>query len=117
MRMLALVVMAGWSMSPDLIGASAPHVPFRLRGVADIVVPVSMGGAGPFHFLLDTGSSRSAISARTMSKLGLQEVAQTLMVTPGGSGKRGLVRIDRIAFGPAMVPTLDMMVLPAEGLG
>lgn len=61
---------------------------FDLRG-SDIIVPVSIGGEGPFRFLLDTGASRSLVSRRVLGPHPV-EVARTTMVTPAGRSTRAV---------------------------
>src|SRR5262249_5696175 len=51
--------------------AGLAPVPFQVSENRNIAILVALNGHGPFTFLLDTGSNRSAVSARVASALGL----------------------------------------------
>jgi predicted aspartyl protease len=95
---------------------AADRTRFRLRGAADIVVEVSIGGEGPFRFLLDTGSSRSAIAAAAASRLRQPRVARTLMLTPSGQSLRDLTRL-HLTIGPAADIEVEALILGSDELG
>jgi hypothetical protein len=77
--------------------------PFHLRGDTDIVVGVTIDGHGPFRFLLDTGSSRSAVTRATAQQLARRPTGYTIVVTPSGQTLRAVIPIDRVSLdgGPA----------------
>jgi hypothetical protein len=58
-----------------------------------IVVPVTVSGQGPFRFLLDTGSSRSALSESLTKQLRPIVVSRTQMLTPVGHSIRPIVSV------------------------
>jgi predicted aspartyl protease len=90
-------------------------VRFRLHDSSDIVVAVNVGGQGPFRFLFDTGSNRSAVTERLAADLRLPRSGQTEIVTPAGRITRRLVHA---GIGLAGVrTTVAAMVLPAADLG
>ena len=76
-------------------------IPARLTGAADagpgaptrfassrpgeIVVPVTVGGLGPFRFLLDTGSTHTAVTDRLATAVDAVPVARTVMRAAAGS--------------------------------
>lgn len=105
-----------------LMPASAPPgaetdrdpVAFSLRDSSDVVVAVTVGRRGPFRFLLDTGSTRSAVASRIASDLDLPVTGRTTVVTPAGHKTRLLVRA-AITVGQAHAD-VDVMVLAAEDL-
>jgi hypothetical protein len=71
--LLAAVVFAGSNLSvvSTCIGSPKDTVaalPFKLSESGFIHVPVTINGRGPFNFVLDTGSNRSAISALMQAK-------------------------------------------------
>lgn len=94
----------------------ADSIRFRLRGERDVLVPVTLDGQGPFHFLLDTGSSRSAITETLAEKLGLELTGRTRVATPSGIGLAPLARVHRLALGGIEVSDVSTMVLPDEDL-
>jgi predicted aspartyl protease len=88
--------------------------PFDLLEDGSVIVPVTIGGTGPYRFMLDTGSSRTVIATRLSKALRLPVIAKTLMVTPAGRDEAYVVRIAGLAvFGrPAMTVAAAMM--PAD---
>jgi hypothetical protein len=65
---------------------------FDLRS-NDIVVLARLAGGGPFRFLVDTGASRSSISARVTAGLAPAHGPATLMMTPAGHRVRPTVDV------------------------
>jgi predicted aspartyl protease len=80
-----------------------PHrdsLAFRSSRPGEIVVPVTVNGTGPFPFLLDTGSSHTAVSSSLARQLGAAPVAKTVVTSPVGEDVRGVVRLDQVMLGP-----------------
>jgi predicted aspartyl protease len=90
-------------------------VPFRLRDASDIVLPVTVGGRRSYRFLLDTGSSRSAVTDRVAEVQRLAADGRTVVMTPAGRVSRSLVTV-AVEIGHTQA-TLQAMVLPAADLG
>lgn len=113
---LVLPLVLGVSLaSLGAAGDDRDSIPFQLRDASDIVVPVSIAGKGPFRFLLDTGSTRSAVTERVARDLRLPRTGQTIIVTAAGQTSRPLVHA-ALAFGAARA-AVQAMVLPAHDLG
>ena len=91
--------------------------PFELRDETDIVLPVTIDGRGPFRFLLDTGSSRSAVTPETARRLGRAPVGYTLVVTPGGQSRRALIPIDKLSVGLTPATSVLAMVTAKDEFG
>lgn len=84
-----------------LRAAPAEHAditPFE-RGNEGIVLAVRVNGRGPFRFLLDTGSTHTAVSAATASAIGPPVVARAAMGSAAGSRDTLVVRIDSVKVG------------------
>lgn len=73
---------------------------FRSSRPGEIVVPVTVNGAGPFPFLLDTGASHTAISSSLARELGATAVAKTIVTSPVGEDLRPVVRLNHVDLGP-----------------
>lgn len=82
-----------------------------------IILPVWVNGRGPFRFLLDTGSTHTAISAQTAADIGAPVVAKAMMGSAAGSRETQVVRIDALNVGPITVPDLLASVVELEGMG
>jgi predicted aspartyl protease len=73
--------------------------------IGRIVAPVLINGQGPFHFMLDTGATRTALALALTQRLGLHidADAQVSVIGVTGSAAVGTVLIDRLTSG-----TLEM---------
>lgn len=91
--------------------------PFELRDETDVVIQVTIEGQGPFRFLLDTGSSRSAVTPETARRLGRTAAGYTLVVTPGGQSRRALIAIRNLAVGSTPAAAVLAMVADADEFG
>jgi predicted aspartyl protease len=92
-------------------------VPLSVYDSGAIVVPVTIAGAGPYRFLLDTGSTRSAITTRLARQLRSPVTAQTVMMTPAGSRMRSVTTVRALQIGHARQISVAAMVLPDDALG
>jgi predicted aspartyl protease len=81
------------------------EVPVQLVGPggAALVVPVTVNGAGPFSFVLDTGATLTCVDEALAAKLDLPEPVGTVGYggTLAGVGRVRLVRIDSLEVGTA----------------
>lgn len=82
------------------------HWPGRLSGP---------GGTVEVDFLVDTGATRSAISADLARTLGLEAIAQVQSHTAGGRVSGSVARADLALAGGVRVERLPLVVLPALG--
>jgi predicted aspartyl protease len=88
--------------------------PFDLLEDGSIVVPVTIGGTGPYRFVLDTGSSRTVISARLSRELRLPVIAKTVMVMPAGRDVASVVRLNGLAVDGRPGVDVSAAVMPAD---
>jgi predicted aspartyl protease len=89
--------------------------------IGRIVAPVVINGQGPFHFMLDTGATRTALAVTLTQRLGLHidADAQVSVVGVTGSAAVGTVLIDRLTSGALEMTGLRFPVLSGpvlEGL-
>ena len=75
------------------------ETPFESRGPGEVTVPVSVGGRGTFRFLLDTGSTHTAVTGALASAVGARPVARTSMSAAGGTLECLVVSLARVAIG------------------
>jgi predicted aspartyl protease len=95
---------------------AAGMVRFERLGDGGVIVPVTIDGRGPFRFLLDTGSSHSAVSAALAADLALRPVARTLVTTPVGETWRAVVRVRSLALGSLFVAEIQPSVFDGQPL-
>lgn len=114
-RCVATAALA-WTFCVTAPRAAPGPAPVPFVGAGDPVVRVTVSGAGPYSFLVDTGSSHSAVSTRVAAALGLPRVAKTRLSSAGGEQWAAVDRIDRLELGPLARPLLATE-LPDEALG
>ena len=78
----------------------------------EIVVPVTVGAKGPFRFLLDTGSTHTAVTATLATAVDAVPVARTVMRTTAGTVGCLVVALPVVAVDAASAGGLTATVLP-----
>jgi hypothetical protein len=89
---------------------------FTSDGAGAVIVPVRIGGEGPFPFLLDTGSNGSIVSARLARRLAAPVVARAEVLTPAGRDLRPVVALEGVSVADRQVPRLLATVAPNASL-
>jgi predicted aspartyl protease len=113
---LVVVLFSGLSSLCTVLSAADAWQPFPRTPSGAIVVPVHVGGDRPTPFLIDTGSTRTAISASLARRLGARPVGETLVLTPSGSVKRPLAALPRIVAGASRPLAALAMIVPDADL-
>ncbi|HEY6509853.1 MAG TPA: retropepsin-like aspartic protease, partial [Vicinamibacterales bacterium] len=111
-----LLVMWGltWAAAPPLAAARSWVAPFADGSAGAVVLEARVNGQGPFRFLLDTGSARTAVSPRMAAAVGAPVVARTTMGSAAGSRELLVVRIDTLEVGPVLAPDLLASVVSLD---
>ena len=99
--------------------ASAPQAAVNERpeftpfepGHSDIVLAARLNGRGPFRFLLDTGSTHTAMSAETAEAIGAPVVAKAAMGSAAGSRETLVVHVKSLEVGSMRVSNLLASVI------
>jgi predicted aspartyl protease len=91
-------------------GSEVFAIPFRSLADGLIIVPVMVNGSGPFDFVLDTGSSATAIDPRLAKKLALRMNGRSIDIGINENSERPLVRVDTLSVGNGTVANLDLMM-------
>ncbi|HYE86509.1 MAG TPA: retroviral-like aspartic protease family protein [Vicinamibacterales bacterium] len=113
MRISTAIATLLLSALPAAAGAGDTAVtPIDLLEDGSLVVPVTINGAGPYRFVLDTGSSRTVISTRLAVILRLQTLSASMMVTPSGRTAALIVRLDGLAIGGRPAVNVSAAVAP-----
>ena len=107
-----------WLMLAGSSAASDTHhaVPIDRSANGDIVVAVTIQNHGPFRFRVDTGSTRSVVSADITARLKLRPIGETRVITPSGETVRPLARVPELALGPITRAGVVAMVAPRDQL-
>ena len=89
-------------------------VRFALSQHGEVVIPVFIGGEGPYRFLLDTGSSHTVIRQTLATTLSAAPVAKAPIATSVGAILALVVRLPDVAVGSARVESLLATSLPPD---
>lgn len=99
-------------------GAASPDtVAIRSDAYDRLTVPVRIAGAGPFRFLVDTGSDRTAISSELATRLGLAAGPGALLHSATGQSRVGMVVIADLTLSRKAMRRIDAPVLAAIDIG
>lgn len=82
-----------------------------------LTIPVTIEGAGPFRFMIDTGSQATVVSRSLRERLGLPRVGQATVVGMAARKDVELVRLDGLEFASRMFDALHAPLLEAEHIG
>jgi predicted aspartyl protease len=86
--------------------------PTRRDRIGRIWAPVLIDGKGPYRLVLDTGATRSAVSARAAMSLGNPPIASTVVTGFTGSAVMPTIHVNRISVGELDIGPSDLPVLP-----
>lgn len=106
----------GTHIAPHAPGDDAVYAaPTTRDHVGRIMAPVMINGQGPFRFIVDTGASRSAVSALLAAKLGLVPSAAVTLQVHGVTGAEAMpsVLVDTLQAGDIVLRSHRLPVLPA----
>ncbi|MGE3843922.1 MAG: retropepsin-like aspartic protease [Vicinamibacterales bacterium] len=92
----------------------AAGVSFESTQPGEVQVSVTVGGRGPYRFLLDTGSTHTAVHPDLAHVLSLRPVAKSSLTTSTGTAEILIVRLDAVRVGPVEADGLLASVLPRE---
>jgi predicted aspartyl protease len=95
-------------------GAGSGSGSVRAAGATDdrLLTAVSINGAGPYRFLVDTGAERSLMAAEIAQELALPR-GRDVLIQGIVQGQRGeLVEIGSLRMGSLVCPALEVPVLP-----
>ncbi len=113
------------AQSEIVVTAPEPRfvAPTRRDQIGRIWAPVTINGKGPFRLALDTGASRSGISADVADTLGLSPDTSRSVLLRGAMGSMAVptVHVDSFEVGdvietPATLPILPTALGGAEGV-
>jgi predicted aspartyl protease len=95
----------------------ADDVKIRKDTTDRMTVPVTVGGTGPFRFLVDTGADRTAISSAVAARLGLQSSEEASLHTVTGISTVRTATVKNIKLSQQDLKVVDAPILEAENMG
>ena len=110
---------SGFGPCPQLVVSGADRSALRLPTFDErggVAVPVTIGGAGPFIFMLDTGSGRTIIADNLAAQLAAPVVARGEVVSSAGPEVHDVARLERVVVAGASADFLLASVIPAARL-
>ncbi|MBX7495157.1 aspartyl protease family protein [Qipengyuania sp. 6B39] len=82
-----------------------------------MTVPVTIGGAGPYRFLIDTGAQATVVTHELVEDLALRRSGTALLVAMGSSRTVETVELDDLEFANRSVSGLVSPLLQASHVG
>ena len=124
-----LLVAAGSAQSPtgrfEAVSQPAPsegvlptdQIAFDRDSHERMTVPVRLAGAGPFRFLVDTGSDRTAVSRELAATLGLDTAPKALLHSATGQSRVAMAVIRDLTLSRRAIRQIDAPLLDAGDIG
>lgn len=94
---------------------TAAVAPFLTAAGSEVVIDASIGGTATLRLQIDTGSTRTVLADDLARRLHLRAAGRTLLITPSGRARRGLVLVPALRIGGA-VHTVVAMTVPRRDL-
>ena len=82
-----------------------------------MLVPVTIGGAGPYPFIVDTAAESSVIARELARELGLAPAGRARLLSMTSSRDTGMVSMPDVSFMQGPSRTLQAFALNGENLG
>ena len=82
-----------------------------------MTVPVRLGGAGPYQFLVDTGADRSAVSSALVSRLALAPAASVELHSSTGVTTVSTAKVPSLEFTRPAHKLIEAAVLESANMG
>jgi predicted aspartyl protease len=99
--------------------AAAPSPDLLDLGTADtrMTVPVSIGGNGPYHFVIDTGAERTVVSRELAATLNLATGKRVRVTTMAGTAELGTYQVPLLRAGKVAPDMIEAPAVEARDLG
>ena len=121
---LGLVPSVSWARRyPPIgpLGDSPPEQPADIRSGVDrddrMTIPVTIGGQGPFHFVVDTGADRSVVADDVAGRLGYAPGPMILVHGIAGAEMTATVQAPTLMVGDLRLKGGNLPVTPRSRLG
>lgn len=120
---LAIAIMmagsAGRAQAPTPLDPATPPAVVRTLAMPDnrVTIPISIGGRGPWNFILDTAAQRTVISRDLAQRLELPARGSVMVVGVGGEATVQTVALPKLGFGASSVDDIEAPVMDGAHLG
>lgn len=92
-------------------------LPFRSDAANRMTVAVKLGGAGPYQFMVDTGSERTTISRQLAKQLRLKPGPNVRLHSIVGEGPAQTAIIPQLMFSQRAIGSIEAPLLEAANMG
>jgi predicted aspartyl protease len=104
--------------APPLVETAAEATVETTMSASDrMLVPVTIGGAGPYPFIVDTAAESSVIARDLARELGLAPEGRARLLSMTSSREIGMVRMPGVSFMQGEARSLRAFALNGENLG
>lgn len=110
---LAFVAASGAHAQPPAVETS---IAATVSDAGRMLVPVTIGGGGPYQFIVDTAAERSVISRQLADTLGLRPAARLRLTSMTSTREVSTVEIPQLAFMPGDTRTLRAFAVDGENV-
>jgi hypothetical protein len=114
--MLTIVVATSTLTARRAACAPVSAVHFELDEHGGIIVPITIGGVGPFRFILDTGASGTSISEALVARVDAPIVAKADVTTPAGHSMTFVAALRDVRLGVISSEKILAVTVPADAL-
>ncbi len=102
----------------EFVGAAAETTVGTTMSATDrMLAQVTIGGAGPYPFIVDTAAERSVISRELADELGLAPAGRARLLSMTSSRDAAMVHIPDVSFAPGQTRTLQAFALNGRHVG
>ena len=105
------------AIAPNLTDAQTEVLAIREDQHNRYTVPVTIDGAGPFHFMIDTGSQGTAITDAVHAQLSLAPAGTATVVGTASRKQVNLVEVESLGLGFRTIYDIEAPVLMKDHVG
>jgi clan AA aspartic protease (TIGR02281 family) len=109
---VAIVAMVSGTVLAGSFETESTAVAMRVSETGRATIRLTINGGGPYAFVVDTGSNRTAVTSRLAARLGLRPVATTAVVTSASTAMGAVIELDEVTVGTVTRRALPAAVLP-----
>lgn len=105
------------SIAPDLSNPETETLAIDEDRHDRFTIPVTIEGAGPFHFMIDTGSQATAVTYDVTDKVAFESLGTATLVGMASRRTVDLVELDNLQIGNQVIHNVAAPVLQSRHVG